>query len=197
VLLIFLGAPISAVLLGLGVSLFTYGRLRFLGTQMAVRPGHGQSDDRRQEYQESGLLAAALGIASLCIFYLFVAERSWHVHFQTWQVLVAALVIEALALVVTIRWYRGIDHYLGQLPRAERQDAVHHRVRSVRDSLGLWLIVVIIALIAGLSPGFPPRSSNQWADGSALAVLAIWPLLDAVDYLLTTRWQKRLRAAAT
>jgi hypothetical protein len=66
----------------------------------------------------------------------------------------------------------------------------------VRDSLGIWLVVVIIALIAGFSLGFPPYRANQWADDSTLAVLAVWPLLDAVDYVRTTRWQRRLPAVS-
>jgi hypothetical protein len=108
----------------------------------------------------------------------------------------ATLVIEALALAVALRWYHGIDRYLGQLPRAERQRAAGQRVRAVRDNLGVWLVVVIIAIIAGMSLGFPPHSSNQWADDSTLAVLIAWPLIDAVDYLRATRWQRRLPAVA-
>lgn len=113
-----------------------------------------------------------------------------------WLVIGPAAAIEAAAAILTVRWYRGIDCYLSRLSGPERQRAAGRRLRALRDSAGLWLVIVIIALIVGFSLRFPPRTLNQWADDSTLVILAIWPLLDAVDYVISARWRRRLSAAA-
>lgn len=92
--LIFLGTPISAVVLGAAVSLVLYGRARFVGAQLAVRPDGVQMDDIRNHYQEQGLVAGALGIIGLCVLYFLVAGPSWGLQLPQWLVIGLAVAIE-------------------------------------------------------------------------------------------------------
>lgn len=192
VLLIFLAAPISTVLLGVGVAFVSWGRARLLATQIELRPGAGRPDDAQDAYLEDGLLAGALTLAGLCVFYLFVAEQGWRLQLRPWQVLGAVALVEALAATVTLRWYRGIDRYLRLLTASEQQRAADRRIRMIRYSLLVWGVVLVIALLAGFNLRFPPRTLSQWGDVSTVGVLIVWPLIDAADYLRTAWLRRRL-----
>ncbi len=197
VLLIFLDAPLPAVILAVGVGLFGYLRLRLVSTQLAFNPTTG-AKVRIPIYQQHGLLAGILALCAVCLWYIPVAQHAGYFQIGTLPVLVFSLLLGVPAFIECLRWYRGIDRYLLSLPRREREDAIGRRHRDVSASLGLWIVIIAFsALFLPPSPAVPPHTLSQWADDVSIVILAVWPLLDGVDYLLSTCRRRLLSPMAT
>jgi signal transduction histidine kinase len=185
VLVIFLTGPIGAVLLGTAVAAGAYVWALLLGLRVEAAERAVDGTARQAQW---GLLAGILGLAALEVWYLPVAQSGIRLHFGTGILLALSLPIALAALLTALAWYRAIDRSFTGLPGEERRREAAGRIQYLRASLGLWAVIVLVtAFLLPPSPALPPHSLGQWSDAAAIAILVAWPLIDGVDYLLTSR----------
>ena len=192
-LLIFLQTPFWTVAVALVASLYCYAQAATAGAQVVLLAGKGSEAALALRHRAHEWLTVVLLIVALCIWYApVVAPPEWPALWVQSGVVAGSALLAATALVQWLLWGRDTVRYYALLPAMRRAGEIEQRRVACLASYGLWAFIVALGLLfGGWHPVAPPRTFMEWADGAAIALLAVWILLNTAELALTRRWKRR------
>ncbi len=183
-ILILLGVPFLVVGLSLCAAIYEYIAASRFRTHVVLLAGKDSRQALALRYQAQELLAGIFLLAGLCAWYLPVTVEAWPAQIVGWLSAALSVVSAGLVLITLGQFYRNQNSYYWLLDRQERSGKIKRRQRLDLTTLGIWLVVVILAILTGgFSPGFPAHNFDQWSSDAVLALLILWPALDLIDLL--------------
>lgn len=198
-LLIFIQTPFWTITLAFVASVYFYALAAAAGSQVTLLAGTSSEAALMLRHKAREWLTVLLLIAAVCVWYVpVVAPPQWPARQLLAGVALGSVLLAAAALAQWLLWRRDTVRYIAALDVSRRAREIEKRRVACVVSFGLWLLVVVLSILfGGWRPAVPPRTFTQWADTAAIALLAVWMLLNTVEYVLTIQWKRRFATTAT